>query len=375
MEPRRSGRQTNPLFPRRSGTVRPSEFGIEQVVDADRAYSGSRFREVRDAVFSDPYPGIWDGDGRMPTYQVTLKRVLSGLLPFARNYFFQQAVARSVDSPADLRWGPDQRGFRRLLHPNGVCLSGRWEITEPNPYSGYFKQGSQALAIGRYSTCCSETRRGHTRSLALVGKLFPTMDPDHATPLRTASFITQQDLGGARNRYINDAQLSNAPNTSGWRRFGGIPVFLVTGALFSLVDREPTIRQLYAVAELGQPNGEPTRTPIFMRLPVVSDQPRIEGDDLDFRDEIVRQIFDRGDRAPKRQLSFGIEVTDVGQTHGSGLYQRRDFQGWRRIGTLTFDDAVASYNGDFVLHFNHPTWRSDRNDPATATRVGEKKMN
>jgi hypothetical protein len=91
------------LFPRRSGTVRPSEFGIEQVVDADRAYSGSRFREVRDAVFSDPYPGIWDGDGRMPTYQVTLKRVLSGLLPFARNYFFHQAVARSVDSPADLR--------------------------------------------------------------------------------------------------------------------------------------------------------------------------------------------------------------------------------------------------------------------------------
>jgi hypothetical protein len=22
-----------------------------------------------------------------------------------------------------------------------------------------------------------------------------------------------------------------------------------------------------------------------------------------------------------------------------------------------------------VIHFNHPTWRGDRNDPATATRV------
>jgi hypothetical protein len=353
--------------------MRPSEYGIEAVVDADRAYSGSRFREVREAVFSDPYPGIWDGDGRMPTYQVTLASLLRGLLPFARNYLFRQAVARAVDSHADLRWGPDRRGFRRMLHPNGICLSGLWEITEPTPYSGYFSEGSQGLVIGRYSVCC-ETRRGQSRSLALIGKLFPTTDPDHAAPLRTASFVTQQDIGGDNTSYINDVQLSNAPNTTGWRRGGGMPVLLVTGVVFSLVDREPTIRQLYEVAELGKPSDEPTRAPAFMRLLVASDQPRIEGDDLDFRDEVMRQIFDRGDRMPKRQITFGIEVTDVGQTHGSGLYQRRDFQGWRRIGTLTFDDAVASYNGDFVLHFNHPTWRTDRNDAATATRVGEKKI-
>ncbi|HYC63033.1 MAG TPA: hypothetical protein VEK79_26065 [Thermoanaerobaculia bacterium] len=28
-----------------------------------------------------------------------------------------------------------------------------------------------------------------------------------------------------------------------------------------------------------------------------------------------------------------------------------------------FDEAVASFNGDRVLHFNHPAWRDDRNDP------------
>jgi hypothetical protein len=342
-------------------------------VDADRAYSGSRYREVRDAVFSEAYPGIWDGDGRMPTYQVTLASLLRGLLPFGQNYLFRQAVARAVDSHADLRWGPDRRGFRRMLHPNGICLSGLWEITEPTPYSGYFAEGSQGLVIGRYSVCC-ETRRGRSRSLALIGKLFPTTDPDHADLLRTASFVTQQDIGGDNTSYINDVELSNAPNTTGWRRGGGMPVLLVTGIVFTLVDREPTIRQLYEVAELGKPSDEPTRAPRFMRLLVASDQPRIEGESLDFRDEIMRQIFDRGDRVPKRRLTFGIEVTDVGQTHGVGLYQRRDFQGWRRIGTLTFDDAVASYNGDFVLHFNHPTWRTDRNDRTTATRLGEKKI-
>lgn len=51
-----------------------------------------------------------------------------------------------------------------------------------------------------------------------------------------------------------------------------------------------------------------------------------------------------------------------------------DFASWRRIGRLIFDDAVVSYNGDFVIHFNHPTWRSDRNDPATATRLAGRKV-
>ena len=36
---------------------------------------------------------------------------------------------------------------------------------------------------------------------------------------------------------------------------------------------------------------------------------------------------------------------------------------------MIFHNAVASYNGDCVIHFHHPTWRDDRNDPATATRV------
>ena len=34
----------------------------------------------------------------------------------------------------------------------------------------------------------------------------------------------------------------------------------------------------------------------------------------------------------------------------------------------TFDNAVVSYNGDRVLHFHHPNWRMDRNDPATEVR-------
>jgi hypothetical protein len=106
----------------------------------------------------------------------------------------------------------------------------------------------------------------------------------------------------------------------------------------------------------------------------VPEQPRVHGEGLDFRDEIMAQIFDKGDPQPKRSLVFRIQVTDEGSTEGPAFFQRRTFSNWRSIGTLTFGNAVASYNGDFVIHFHHPTWRSDRNDPATATRVNERKV-
>jgi hypothetical protein len=351
-----------------------ADYGTQALTDQDRAYNGSRFAEVRDAIFANPYQQVWGREGAdpLPMYQVTLRSVLRGVLSFGKRYLFQQAVARTVDSHADLRWGANGKGFRRLLHPNGVCLTGQWQITQDTEYSGYFRKGSEALVVGRYSTCCTETRRGHTRSLALVAKLFPTTDANHTQPLRTASFFTQQDIGGEHTDYINDAELRNAPDVHVLRRARGVPILLVTGLVFNRVDKEPGERQLYQIAELGKPHHEPTRAPRFMRLLVATDQPRIDA--LDFRDEVMAQIFDRGDATPKRTLRFDIEITDEGSTHGSQLSTKVSFSNWKRIGQLIFDNAVASYNGDFVIHFNHPTWRNDRNDPTTATRVNERKV-
>jgi hypothetical protein len=351
-------------------------FGTEQTTDEDRAYGGSRFSEVRDALFTNPYQRVWAqaGEPPLPVTEVTLGSVLRGILPGGAPYLFRKATERAVDSGADLRWGRDGRGFRRLLHPNGVCLTGQWQITEENEYSGYFTKGSTALTIGRYSTCCTETRRGYNRSLSLVGKLFPTTDPNHTARLRTANFITQQDIGGARTDFINDVELLNAPDTTAMRRGFGLPILLTTGVVFGLVDKQPTIRQLYQIAELEKPKAQPTRAPEFMHLLVAPGQPRIAGEHLDFRDEVMAQIFDKGNPEAKRTLTFHIEVTDEGITGGTALRQRRTFQNWRRIGTLKFDNAVVSYNGDSVIHFNHPSWRSDRNDPSTATRVNGQKV-
>jgi hypothetical protein len=352
------------------------DMGSEQFTDEDRGYSGSRFREVVEALFANPYQTVWgrEGEPPLPMQEQTIKSVFGGLLSHGRPPRFERASERTLDSGADLRWGPDRKGFTRLLHPNGVCLVGRWQITEDTPYSGYFAHGSTALVVARYSSGAGGNLRGRIRSLALVGKLFPTVDPDHSMPLRTANFITQQDIGGERSESINAAELRNAPDVTVFRRGPAGMLLIKVAAVFRRVDRQATIRQLYPIAELGKPAGEATRAPEFMRLLVAPEQPVIAGADLDVRDEVMAQIFDRGDPVPKRTLTFTIDVTDEGITSGTPLRVRRTFRNWRRIGTLVFDNAVVSYNGDAVIHFTHPTWRQDRNDPASATRINGVKV-
>lgn len=333
----------------------------------DLQFNGSRFAEVRDAIFANPYPQP------LPQFPVTLPSVLRGILPFGKPWNLLAAARRTVASHADLRWGTDGKGFQRLLHPNAICLTGIWEISADTGYTGYFKKGSRGLIIGRYSTCCTETRGGYTRSLALVGRIYPTMDREHPEKLPTASFITQQDIGGELTRNINEAVLRNAPNTTAIKRgISGVGVLLATGIALQLSDKKPSIRQVYQVAELGKAAGERTRAPEFMQLSVAPEQPVIPGQGLDFREEILAQIYDRQNPAPKRTLTFRIETSDTGVTRGFPLKERREITNWRSIGTITFDAAVASSNGDRVIHFNHPPWRNDRNDPSTAFRKERK---
>jgi hypothetical protein len=347
--------------------------GPQEVTASDRLYAGSRFSEVRAALFANAYYQTWGGPGEssLPTYEVTLASALRGLLSFGNGWRFLQAARRTLSSQADLRWGDDGRGFRRIVHPNGVCLTGTWEIDEApvgTAYTGYFRPGSRALIIGRYSTCCTETRSGYYRSLSLVGKLYPTTDRDDGQLYRTANFITQEDLGGALRQTINDAEFRNAPDTTPLRRGSALPVLLVTGVVFQLVDKQTTIRQLYPIAELGKLKNEPTKAPEFMRLRVHPDQPRISGDHLDFRDEVLAQIYDKGEREPRRTLTFNIEVSDEGKTIGK-VRQRRFITNWKRIGRIAFTEAVASYNGDFVIHFHHPRWRPDTSIPHASSGV------
>jgi hypothetical protein len=56
------------------------DFGIEQITQEDRAYNGSRFSELREATFANPYQKVWgrDGEPPLPHYEVTLANLLRG---------------------------------------------------------------------------------------------------------------------------------------------------------------------------------------------------------------------------------------------------------------------------------------------------------
>jgi hypothetical protein len=354
-----------------SASKRGSEEGMQGFTDGDRhRVAGSRFSVVRDAVFANPYQKIWGAKGNAPLerFPVTFMPLIKGMLPGGGTWQFLAAARRVLASDADLRWGPDGKGYQRLLHTNAVIMTGRWEITEETPYSGYFHKGSRGLIIARYSTCCTETRRGNMRSLSMIGRIYPTTDPNHPEPLPTACFMSQEDIGGEVTANINDARLRNAPNTTVSRRGSGMPILMLSGIVFKKAEKQPTIRQVYQIAELGKPPAEPTRAPEFMQLTVAAGQPVIAGDNLDFRDEIMAHIYDPGDPAPKRKLVFDVETSDTGTTHGTAFKERRDITNWKKIGSITFDAAVVSFNGDHVFHVNHPAWREDRNDPRTVVR-------
>lgn len=91
----------------------------------------ARFSAVRDAIFANPYQKVWGAQGNAPfeRFPVTLMPLLKGMRSGGTRWQFLAAARRVLASDSDLRWGPDGKGFRRLLHPNGICMTGLWEVT------------------------------------------------------------------------------------------------------------------------------------------------------------------------------------------------------------------------------------------------------
>jgi hypothetical protein len=331
------------------------------------------YEDVYTAGFSDPYYGkSWKGPGQLPIYKQRLTTLINGL--FSRETplgLLGAAADRTVRSGADLRWGKDGKGVRRLLHPNGICLCGTWQIDAAppgNPYTGYFTKGSEARIIARYSTGGSQPFGGHYRSLSLVGKIYPRTDAK-GVPNAPANFFTQQDIATTFSNSIRDGILTNSPPVTPWNRSKDIFQLFWIGIMLTVADTRISERQLYEIAELGKPIDEKTSCPRFMRLTVSEQTPRSHGTGVDFRDEILGILYDPGDPWPSgRQLIFDIAVSDAGKKHRFAGVEWLTGQHWTRIGSITFTEAAASYNGDFVIHFHHPPWRNDRNDPRSVAR-------
>ncbi len=279
------------------------------------------FEELWTKVASDP----WD---TLPQKKVSLSK----LSTWSKNIILDDAK-RTIEDNSDIL-----EPFEKLAHPNGICLNGTWEITEENMYSGYFKKGSRALIVARASTALSNTKQGGTRAFGFAGKLFPTSNQQTITKSK-ANFLLIDDLGGTDAKYFADVSLSNEPEVSVTLEVAlNLLYALKVSKAFGDADKNPTIRQLYEISELGESNKN-IITPKWMKIEV-RDSKRY--DKKDFRDELKNATDD--------VLVFNIFVANKSTNKEKN---------WEKIGTMTFNKSVVSKTCDQQLHFHHPKWRDD----------------
>ena len=283
-------------------------------------YNGSTFREVRDQVFKDPYKTL-------PSYTITLASLYGGL-----SNLLLKACRRALRDEHDI-----VDHFQRLVHPVGIALTGKWQITEDSPYSGLFKKGTEALLVARCSVLLYKTLQEQFRGFAFAGKLFPTLDPDER--VRTVDFFTIDVLSGTKAKYFTGVELSNHPplgfNSDVLKLFW---VVTATFAAFIRANWNPVARPLYELGEYGVGDGDKANTPRWMMLKGWGGSGQV--DKPDFRDELRVENYLDG------KLVFDIFAADKELATGG-----RDY---RRIGNITLDASVTSDSCDHRLKFRHP---------------------
>ncbi|HEX5362065.1 MAG TPA: hypothetical protein VFW49_13435 [Fluviicoccus sp.] len=300
---------------------------------ATPALADSSFNEVRNVIFTPPPPGqtaaeqqemaVYAGN-RLPHYEVSSRQFIRDGVNLLK-----ADAQRTLNETADY-----YPRLEKHLHSNGICFTGRWKITAETPYSGGFRQGSEALLIARASTALTETERGDPRAFGFAGKLFPTLDPDQKTA--TANFFLVDVLAGAQRDHYLDTGMTNKPSTG--FRFGVIPLALRVGRVFSQADSDPGYRPVTGIAAFGLKPGEAAKAPRFLRLKGADRNRRNEA--ADFREELDLR------RQPSGTLAFTIQISDQSAD--------QDSPSWLNIGEVVLTESRVTYGCDRRLHFAHP---------------------
>lgn len=296
------------------------------------AYEGSAFRDVREAVFRDPY-------AELPVYPV--ERDLLGPGGDREANRLRRAARRTLTLHDDLF---DFPLGRKLLQANGICFAGRWRVDRPSPYSGLFARDAEALAIARASVALGEPRRGARRSFSLAVKLFPTRDPADVVP--TANLLLTDSIAGTLHPHFLDAVLDNEPDLGGLPSLGQLPLALRIRADLAAADGalspgggDPFYRPVDAPAAAGIGENDIARAPHWVRMRVAKGTPRVDA--ADFREELAVARYSGA------VLTWVVEAA---AEHPRGKAHAQ----WQRLGTLALTESVVSHGCDARLHFAHP---------------------
>lgn len=223
----------------------------------------------------------------------------------------------------------------KLLHPNGICFTGEWVITEPTAYTGYFGQGRRGLFVGRASVAMTETTRGNKRGFGFAGKIFPTTNATDA--VATANFFTVDVLMGTERPGFIGTALTNEPET-------GFDVSLLWLGLkiaktLTKADANPGFRPLYPIGELGLVSGGASQFPKWMKLE--TDESTRTVNAADFREELdIAKFHPNG-------IRLNIYASNTTK-------DRNATEGWEKIGHIQLKESFVSYGCDRQLHFAHP---------------------
>ncbi len=323
----------NRLISQRHRLIQKFMISCFWVAVTTSAHGESSFNQVEEIIYGTPPAASNDKiakeqavylQGLLPQYKVSVANFFS----MGINQLIKDSH-RTIAEDADFL-----PRVEKLVHSNGICFSGQWNITEPNEYSGYFSEGSQGLFIGRASTALSATKRGNPRAFGFAGKLFASNDPTDATP--TANFFTIDVLSGAQRARFMDVQMTNQPPLG--FQFNALYIGLFASAAFASADNNPGFRPLYPIAELGLNAGEEAKWPRYMMLQ--TDPEITRNDEEDFRDEL--DFAQNG--LTKLRLQILVNEDSV----------NRDDNGWQQIGYIDLNESVVSYGCDRQLHFSHP---------------------
>jgi hypothetical protein len=282
-------------------------------------YTGSTPDEVWKVVKEGPYR-------ELPQSEITVSNFFSGAVNL-----LAKSAKRTVQKKDD--YLPK---FSKLVHPLGICLKGKWKITMPNPYTGYFSKGSEAIVIARASTTFTNTKRGSFRGFGMAGKIFPTLNNEEK--VKTGNFFVTDNFVGTYAEHYTDVEMLNEPGTfppASPALLGLIRVGLAVRKAFAKGDIEAGIRQVYSISQLGLKKGEKSNTPKWMKLWVPLKE--IKSDEADFRDEIAEHIELNG------KITFEISVANNSKSRWD----------WQNIGRIVFLKYTASEGCDQRLHFHH----------------------
>lgn len=324
-------------------------------------YEGSNFEEIWQKVSETPY-----APENRPTFGlsdlvdeiVERTRIRTGEAPkpkAARNAELVKRANQTLNDRTDYY----EEDFTKLVHSNGICLKGGWNMTESSPYTGYFEQGKSGVMIARASVAMFDTKKKQHRGFGLAGKIYPAASEINAgrANLKPANFFVVNDLGGKRNVLFTEASLTNQPPTSfNFSVLGFLCYVLKVASVFKAADAsngnaepDPGVRQLYEISELGRSvdEAEEAISPRCMRIKA---RPGQRNDQVDFRDELDLQDYKGG------TLVLDVYADSPDSQTACGDLPEDAWTG-KNIGYIEFNESVASGNCDKRLHFHHPRWK------------------